>query len=200
MGLALAALAAAVQLTNPGAVSPPSCPATPCAVVSRTTAIQVKDGSVAGPFVVKSAGRLTSWSVTLGAPTPAQVHYFDTHEGGTAQAALGVLRDVNGLNYELVAESAVVHFQPWFGKTATINLRHRLAVAPGDTVALIVPTWLPALALNYPSTTSWRASRMRGGCSDVRVQTVQDLVGSQALYGCLYETAQVTYAATEAIP
>lgn len=200
LALGATAPAATVQLTNPGVVSPPSCPANPCTVVSRTTAIQVADGTVSGPFVVKQRGRITSWSVTLATPVTEQIHYFDTHEGGPAEAEIGVLRPVGGLNYELVSESGVVHFQPWFGKTAKINLHRSLRVKPGEVIALIVPTWLPALALNYPSTTAWRASRTSAACNDVADQTVQNLVGSRTAYGCLYTTAMVTYAATEVTP
>jgi hypothetical protein len=64
-------------------------------------------------------------------------------------------------------------------------------------LALSVPTWLPALALNYPTTTSWRASRPATRCTDVALQTMQSIVGSSAGYDCLYQTALVTYGATE---
>jgi hypothetical protein len=197
---ASSASAATIHLTNPGSVSAPSCPANPCAAVSRTTAFQASDGSSATPFTVQQAGRLTAWSVTLGAPDKAQIHYFDKHEQGTAQAAIGVLRSVGGTVHELVAKSAVVHLQPWFGKTATIRLRHPIRLEPGETIALIVPTWAPALALNFPAGTSWEASRTSAECSSVAVQTVQEVVSSRATYACSYPTAQVTYGATELTP
>jgi len=191
------AAATTIQLTNTGTVTAPSCPANPCAAVSRTTAIQSADGAGTSPFVITQPGRLTAWSVTLALPDRAQVHYFDTHEQGTAQAAIGVLRNVGNSTYELVAKSPIVHLQPWFGKTATIRLHRTLRVKPADTIALIVPTWVPALALNFPADTTWAASRASGHCSDVALQTVQDVVGSQATYACSYPTGQVTYAATE---
>jgi hypothetical protein len=196
-GAPASASAATITLTNPGTVSPPSCPANPCTALSRTTAIQASDGTDTSPFAITQPGRITSWSLTLAVPDKAQVHYFDGHEGGTAQAAIGVLRNLGGSSYELVAESGVVHLQPWFGKTATINLHHALRVKPGETVALIVPTWAPALALNYPSSTAWQASRATGECDDITLQTVQEIVGSRATYACSYPSAQVTYAATE---
>ena len=195
--LSALALAATVILTNPAGGSPPSCPDNPCAVISRTTAIQSADGSEANPFVVTKRGRITSWSVTLGTPDKQQVHYFDRHEGGTAQAAIGVLRSVGTADYELVAESGAVHLQPWFGKTATINLHKALRVKAGDTIALIVATWVPALALNYPASTVWEASRTSSQCNDVKLQTVQNVVASRATYACSYPTAQVAYSATE---
>jgi hypothetical protein len=159
--------------------------------------MQVKDGSDNGPFVVKQSGRIVAWSVTLGVPSASQIHYFDTHEGGTARASLAVLRSVGGLAFKLVAISPVVHLQPDFGKTTQIPLAATIPVVKGEVIALSVPTWLPALALNYPTTTSWRASRRVSRCTDVEQQTAQSTIGSTLGYDCLYQTALVTYSATE---
>lgn len=197
LALPAGALALDIQITNTGTVAPPSCPANPCAVVSRTTAIQVEDGSDSGPFVVKRNGRIVSWSVTLAAPSSGQIHYFDKHEGGTARAAIAILRNTGYLDDELVATGPVIHLQPDFGKTAQLRLSRPIPVVKGDIVALSVPTWLPALALGYPTTTSWRASRRAAECSDVTRQTVQSSAGSVTRYDCLYQTALVTYGATE---
>lgn len=200
--LAFAAPAGAVQpqtvvLANSGTVEGPSCPANPCVVVSRTTAVQVKDGTVRNPFRVARDGRIVAWSVTLAVPSSGQIHYFDGHEGGTSRAALAVLRNSGGLDYTVVALSPVIHMQPYFGKTAQLTLKHSLAVRRGDVVALTVPTWLPALAVGYPGTTSWRASRTPSECSNVTSQTAQRRIGAAAGYDCLYQTALVTYSATE---
>jgi hypothetical protein len=192
--------AATFTITNSGVVEPPSCPASPCAVVSRTTAVQVKDGAHQGPFVIKRDGTIAAWAVTLATPSVNEIHYFDGREGGTARAALAVLRSAGGLGYELVALSPIVHVQPYFGKTAHIRLADPIPVVRGDVVALTVPTWLPALALDYPRTTSWRASRGRAECTDVAIQTAQTVVGASAIYGCLYQTALITYSATETTP
>jgi hypothetical protein len=191
------ALALDVQIANTGTIAAPSCPANPCAVVSRTTAIQVKDGSDSGPFVVKRTGRIVSWSVTLADPSSGQIHFFDKHEGGTARAAIAILRNTGDLDDELIATGPVTHLQPDFGKTAQLTLSRPIPVVKGDIVALSVPTWLPALGLAYPTTTSWRASRSVAECSDVTRQTVQRTVGSVRRYDCLYQTALVTYSATE---
>jgi hypothetical protein len=171
------ATAAEISITNSGVVSQPSCPVSPCAVISRTTAIQVDDGGVHGPFKIVRDGSIRSWSVTLALPSTGEIHYFDKHEGGTARAALAVLRH--------------------FGTTASVPLADPIRVVKGDVLALAVPTWLPALALAYPATTSWRASRSSSQCTDVAIQTMQSLVGSAAVYGCLYQTALITYGATE---
>jgi hypothetical protein len=192
-----AAVAAVIQIANSGTIHPPSCPAAPCAVISRTTAVQVTDSDSRDPFVITHAGRITAWSVNLSLPSRTQIHYFDSAEGGTSRAALGVLRAVSGDEYELIAESPVVHLQPDFGRTAELRLARSIPVVKGDLIALIVPTWLPALALNYPSDTSWRASRRASRCRNVALQTAQVVVGSHADYNCVYNTALITYAATE---
>jgi len=195
--LAPAALAAVIEITNTGTVDPPSCPANPCVVISRTTAFQAKDGSARAPFAIQHRGRIVAWSVTLALPSSGQIHYFDSNEGGTARAALEVLRDVGGLDFELIAKSPLVRVQPYFGRTAAITLASSIPVVKGDVVALAVPTWIPALALNYPATTSWRASRSSSRCKDVTAQSIQRVIGSKARYACLYQTALVSYGATE---
>lgn len=188
---------AAIQIANTGTVDPPSCPVNPCVVISKTTALQVKDGSTLQPFAIKRAGRITAWSVTLGLPSSGQIHYFDTSEGGTARAALAVLRNVRGLDYRLIAESPIVRVQPYFGKTLELTLSAAIPVIKGDVLALAVPTWLPALALNYPPVTSWRASRSASRCKDVTAQSSQSVIGSSVEYACLYQTALITFSATE---
>jgi hypothetical protein len=197
LALPATALSTEITIANTGTVSPPSCPASPCAVVSRTTAVQVKDGSDIGPFTVSRRGRIVSWSVTLADPSALQIHYFDLHEGGTARAALAVLHNKGGLDFKLVALSPLEHLQPDFGKTTQFQLATPIHVAKGDVLALSVPTWIPALALGYQSTTSWRASRSTSQCLDVTIQTFQTVIGSSAAYDCLYQTALITYSATE---
>ena len=202
LALALPAFAAephSVVIANTGRVNAPSCPANPCTVISRTTAVQAKDGSVRDPFEIRASGRIVSWSVTLAVPSSGQVHYFDSHEGGTSRAELAVLRNASGLTYKLVALSPLVHLEPYFGKTAELALAHPLSVAKGDILALSVPTWAPALALGYPATTSWRASRGASGCTDVTSQTSQTTLGASTTYDCLYQTALVTFSATETV-
>jgi hypothetical protein len=201
LGPALSAPAAQAPTTviaNSGSVAPPSCPVNPCVVISRTTAVQVKDGSNREPFEIHKDGEIVAWSVTLAVPSTGQVHYFDSHEGGTSRAELAVLRSSGGLRYKLVARSPLVHLQPYFGKTAQLELAHPITVTKGELLALSVPTWLPALALGYPGTTSWRASRDPADCANVTDQTAQTRIGATARYDCLYQTALVTYSAAEA--
>ena len=61
-------------------------------------------------------------------------------------------------------------------------------------IGLTVPTWIPALAVNQPGDTSWRASRKRGACEDTQMQSAQS-PNAVAQYYCLYRTARLTYSA-----
>ncbi|MGA2470154.1 MAG: hypothetical protein ABSG64_05640 [Solirubrobacteraceae bacterium] len=197
LALPAAASALVIQVGNAGTVAPPSCPAYPCDVLSRTTAFQVKDGAVRAPLEIKRSGRIVSWSVTLAAPTSAQISYFDGNENGASSAALAVVRNVRGLSFRLIAQAPVQQLAPLFGSTASFTLSQPIAVRRGDIVALTVPSWAPVLALHYAAGTSWRASRSASQCQNVTAATMQVVVGSRTDYDCLYQTALITYAATE---
>jgi hypothetical protein len=203
LALALPAVAGAVvgTLTSPAdPTAVASCPGTttaPCTVVSRTTAVQVKVGSVAHPMRVRREGRVVGWQITLSSPTLAQIRYFDSTEGGTARAAIAVIRNTTGLGYRLVAMSPVEHLQPYFGRRVTFALASTIPVVPGDEIALAVPTWAPALELRAGQRTSWRASRAATQCTSVATQTVQTAPGSVAQYDCIYRTALVSFGAVE---
>jgi hypothetical protein len=201
LAIPAAAYAAVTTLSNPpDSRATPSCPGTtaiPCTVVSRTTAMQVKVGDTSRPFTVTAAGRIVGWELTLSSPTAAQIKYFDANEGGTAQAAIAVIRQVKALDYRLEAESPIVHVQPYFGKTADFALAHSIAVRPGDVIALTVPTWVPALELGAGRKAAWRASRSKAQCTSVTVNTAQTDPGSVLQYYCIYRTALVAYSAIE---
>jgi hypothetical protein len=184
--------------TPPTTPTPPSCPGTPCLAVSRTTGFQVKVGTTHNPMVAPREGTIVAWTITLGKPNATQVKFFNTNEGGTASAAIAILRPVPkpNLTYKLIAQSPVVQLAPYFGKTAQFPLASTIQVKKGDIVALTVPTWAPALALGFTNTTSWRASRLRTQCASTSNQSVQSQIGSTVQYYCLYRTARLTYSAT----
>jgi hypothetical protein len=183
-----------------GAANPrqptPSCPGSPCLAVSQTTGFQVKVGSDRGPLTIPRNGSIVAWTITLGSPTAAQTTYFNTNEGGAAEAGIAILRPVGHLAYRLVGQSALVALKPYFGEAAQFALATSIPVRKGDQVALTVPTWAPALALGFGNDTSWRASRAKGGCTTTSSQTAQTTVGASATYYCLYQTARLTYSAT----
>jgi hypothetical protein len=201
LGLPASAPATLSEVGVIGATSPatvPSCPASPCLAVSRTTGFQVKVGRVHNPLAIPRNGTIVAWTATLGKPSSSQVKFFDTNEGGVAEAGIAILRPQPrpNLTYKLIASSPLVKLQPYFGKTAQFPLTTTIQVKKGDVVALTVPTWAPALALGFGNDTSWRASRQKKGCTNTSSQTVHTQVNTSVQYYCLYQTARLTYSAT----
>jgi hypothetical protein len=206
-GLALLALPAIAPATLSevgiiGATTPetvPSCPATPCLAVSRTTGFQVKVGSATNILSAPRSGTIVAWTISLGKPNATQIKFFNTNEGGPSVAGIAVLRAQKkpNLTYKLISQSPLVKLEPYFGKTAQFPLETTLQVKKGDVIALTVPSWAPALALGFANTTSWRASRPKASCSSTSAQTAHTTVGSNVQYICLYRTARLTYSATE---
>jgi hypothetical protein len=200
--LALPAVAAAtisevgvIPATTPATV--PSCPSH-CLAVSRTTGFQVKVQTHSNPESAPVSGSIVAWTISLGKPSASQIKFFNTNEGGPAEAGIAILRALKKphLTYKLIATSPYVKLEPYFGKTAQFPLATTIKVRKGDIVALSVPTWAPALALGFGNDTSWRAARQRKQCSETSSLTVQAALGSSVTYFCLYQTARLTYSAT----
>jgi hypothetical protein len=185
-----------VPATIPATV--PSCPASPCLAVSRTTGFQVKVGPNNNPLAVRRDGTIVAWSIVLGKPNTTQIRFFNANEGGVAEAGIAILRPQPRprLTYKLVAQSPPVKLQPYFGGPAQFPLESTIKVRKGDVVALTVPTWAPALALGFKNDTSWRASRGKSQCSRTSTQTADTRIGAAVQYYCLYLTARLTYSAT----
>lgn len=184
-----------------GATTPattPSCPASPCLAVSRTTGFQVKVGSERNLLSSPRTGTIVAWTITLGKPNATQVKFFNANEGGPSEAGISIVRAVRkpNLTYKLIAQSPMVKLEPYFGKTAQFALDRTIPIKKGDVVALTVPSWAPALALGFGNDTSWRASRPKKGCTSTSSQTTQTTIGTSTQYYCLYQTARLTYSAT----
>ena len=179
-------------------VTAPSCPASPCLAVSRTTGFQVKVGTSRNILSAPRSGTIVAWTITLGKPNATQIKFFNANEGGVSEAAISVLRPQKSpnLTYKLVAQSPLIKLQPYFGKTSQFPLETTIPVKKGDEVALTVPSWAPALALGFGNDTSWRASRPKKQCTSTNTQTAHTQVGSAVQYYCLYQTARLTYSAT----
>jgi hypothetical protein len=186
-----------IGTTTPATVA--SCPGSPCLAVSRTSGFQVKVGSVHNPMGVPRDGSIVGWTITLGKPSTTQVKFFDTNEGGEPEAGIAVLRPQKSpnLTYKLIASGPLVKLKSYFGKTVQFPLETTIKVKKGDEIALSVPTWAPALALGFGNDTSWRASRQKKQCTSTSSQTAQTAIGSNVQYYCLYQTARLTYSATE---
>lgn len=204
VGLALALPAGSLAKLSEVGVIPettpptkPSCPSS-CLAITRTTGYQVKVGTTRSLVTVPRNGTIVAWSVTLGKPNTTQIKFFNTNEGGTASAAIAVLRSQPkpNLTYKLVAQSPIVQLQTYFGETAQFPLATTIQVKKGDIIALTVPTWAPALALGFTNETSWRASRPRSQCTTTSAQSAQTGIGTSLQYYCLYRQARLAYSAT----
>lgn len=209
LGAALALPAGSLgKLTEVGVLSEtspsmvPSCPTPSCLAVSRTTGYQARVGSARNPVTVPRDGVIVAWTIALGKPNSTQIKFFDANEGGTASAGIAIVRPNRGrkvphYSLKLISQSPLVQLEQYFGMTAQFPLATTLPVKKGDIVALTVPTWAPALAVGLPKETSWRASRSSKQCSATSTQTAHTHTGSTVQYYCSYETARLTYSATE---
>jgi hypothetical protein len=173
-----------------------SCPDN-CFVVTRTTALQVRTGTLRYPTTVPKSGRIVGFTLQLGSLSERQIHFFNSTYGGTSRIQLTVLREQArpARSFEVVATTGIFKVQPYFGTTVQFPLKTTLEARKGDIVALTVPTWAPVLAVNLPKENGWRASRA-DSCTDLLTQTAQTTLGNATQYKCLYQTARVTYTAT----
>lgn len=193
------ASARVVELGRTDAMPAPSCPGDPCQAVSRTTGYQAKVGTSANLFRAPANGRVVAWSITLGDPSDAQRDFFEERLGGTASAGITVVRPGPRLTGRVLSRSPVKRLTAYFGRTVQFPLVTTLHVRRGHVVALTVPTWAPALALNLGNDTSWRAARTnrpRSRCLETGLQTAQERIGALARFLCRYPTARLTYSVT----
>jgi len=191
-----AASAKIIEVGDIGAELPPSCPTSPCEVISRTTAFQVRVAAKRDLFVAPKAGRIVAWSITLGTPKPRVRRYFEQNLGGPAQAGITVLKQGDRRFGRVTAQSPVQPLTPYFGQAVQFPLAQSLAINKGDVVALTVPTWAPALGLGLPRDSVWRASRPKDACDDTQSQSAQTDLRDLTQYKCAYRTARLTYSAT----
>jgi hypothetical protein len=190
----------------------PQCPGSPCYALTQTTGFQVKVGATKSITTISQAGSIVAWTVTLGSPTltaaagqQSQTAYFDSNEGGPAEAGIAILKAGKHLEYSLVAQSPVEQLLPYFGETVQFPLAASIPVTRGEILALTVPTWAPVLALTneaghtYGRYVSWRSSRETAdkGCKLTSTQTAQQSLRSTVEYGCLYQDVRLTYSALE---
>jgi hypothetical protein len=174
----------------------PSCPASPCFAISRTTGYQAKVGPNRGLMKAPAGGRIVAWTIRLSEPGPKQISFFDERLGGPASAGIAVLKTGKRLFGRVVALSPVIPLEPFFGQTVQFPLEQSLKIRKGQTIALTVPTWAPALATGLGADTSWRASRPAGQCDDTSTQTAQTDLRDLAQYRCLYQRVRLSYSAT----
>jgi hypothetical protein len=213
--LATGQASGAARVVVLGAATPatPSCP-TNCQAVGKTTGFQTSIAGSRNPFVVPFRGRIVAWSIKTGAPSTkpnpqnnnqSDYDFFVKTFGGTPKARISVLKPImkqikaGHPIYKLKAQSPVEDLSAYLGQTTTFTLDTPLRVKPNNVVALTVPTWAPAFAINQAANTKWQASRKRGKCNnteDILAGTPQDALGSQRTYACTYNTARLLYSAT----
>ena len=205
--------AARVAVLGAAAPATPSCP-TSCQAIGKTTGFQSSITGASNPFVVSSRGRIVAWSIKTGAPSTkpnpnndnqSDFDFFVKTFGGTPKARISVLKPImkqikqGHPIYKLKSQSPVEDLSSYLGQTTTFTLDAPLRVKPNNVVALTVPTWAPAFAINQSANTKWVASRKRGKCNDtadILAGTPQDALGSQRAFGCTYNTARLLYSAT----
>jgi hypothetical protein len=215
IALASGVAAGAPRVTVLGAAAPaaPSCPTT-CQAIGKTTGFQTSITGARNPFSVPSRGRIVAWSIKTGTPSTkpnpnnnnqSDYDFFTKTFGGSPKARISVLKPImkeikaGHPIYKLKAQSPVEDLSQFLGQTTTFTLDTPLRVKPNNIVALTVPTWAPAFAINQAANTKWQASRKKGKCNntdDILAGTPQDALGSQRAYGCTYNTARLLYSAT----
>ena len=205
--------AARVMVLGAAAPATPSCPAT-CQAVGKTTGFQTSITGSRSPFTSPVRGRIVAWSIKTGAPSTkpnpqnnnqSDLDFFTKTFGGSPKARISVLKPImkkvkrGKPIYKLKSQSPVEDLSAYLGQTTTFTLDTPLRVKPNNIVALTVPTWAPAFAINQAANTRWQASRKKGKCNetpDILAGAPQDAIGSQRAYGCTYNTARLLYSAT----
>ena len=189
-----AASARIVEVGQAPTEAVPSCPASPCFAVSRTTGYQAKVVDSRAHYVIPADGKIVAFSIRLGAPSPRQVKFFEKNFGN-ATAGLSVIRRGERLFGRIVAASPVYQLGDYFGQTVQFPLDRAINVQKGSIIGLTVPTWAPALSTLTEDGSSWRASRGLKSCDDTDRQTAQTGIGALTQYRCLYP-ARLSYTAT----
>ena len=201
LGLAPSAQARVIEL---GADAAPadvaaSCPEN-CQAIGRVSGYMGRSGKGANPFQVPRDGKLVAFTVTLGKPDANQVNFFTDLYGGPPQVRISVLRRGDKrrtrLNHRLMRQSPTFRVNRFFGSSPTFVFDRPMKVSKGNIVALTVPTWAPAFAVNQPRSNWWRSSRAKGQCDNVSQRAAQGRVGGVRVYGCTYFRARLLYTVT----
>jgi hypothetical protein len=195
--LAAAPASAEVRELGVNAESPlvdPSCPAE-CQAIGRVSGYPVQIGGLKNPFLINEPGKVVAFTVRLGKPDAEQTTFFSNLFGGQSQVRLAVLKPARTKRrHRLLAQSEVFNVQRFFGSTPTFALDRPIKVDKRTVVALTVPTWIPAFAVNQPADVAWRFSREN--CDDAQEPAAQQSVKSLRTYACFKRTARPVYSVT----
>jgi hypothetical protein len=202
VGVGSAGAAAAKTLGKTTRTPEPSCPKTPCEAVGSVTGFQMYADGVRAPFKAREDGFIVAWATDTSDPNRNQTDFFaDFYESGafgTAPAArISVIKRKEGREYKLKAQSPVVEINSVLGHRQTYALADPLKIRKGEFLALTIPTWSPAFAVDLSGDGNiWRSSRAEGECSgtaNIKNGKPHQKVGSQKEYGCDYKTARLLY-------
>jgi hypothetical protein len=177
------------------------CPAKDtCQAVGHVTGYQVEIGKHKNPYAINHRGKIVAFTIKLGNPTKSQTAFFTNLFGGRPTARLSVLRKPkpdtrHHVDLRLVGQSEVFDLTNYMGSTPTFALSTALVVPAGSTIALTVPTWAPAFAVNAGKDNAWRSSRLKGDCGGTS-QRAQQGVGTISFYDCFYRHPRLLYNAT----
>ena len=200
---ALFALAAAAPagaaVKELGASSPfpaASCPKD-CQAIGQVTGYQVQIGAAKNPVQITKPGKIVAFTIALGKPDKQQTQFFDNLFGAEPQVRLSILKlGHRKRRATLVAQSEVFKVAPYFGSTPTFALARPIPVGRRNVVALTVPTWVPAFAVDLGTDQAWRSSRSSENCDDVQQPAAQQRLKTTRSYSCFYRTARLLYSAT----
>jgi hypothetical protein len=209
LACALTASPASAQVTlGTSGTGTASCPEN-CLVEARVTGFQTMVGGAKAAVKAPAAGRITDWSINLGAPDATAIKYFNKRFG-QSMARISILKAIprtgGKATYRLLRQTPAQELRPYFGKLTTFRLARPLRVGKGQVLALTIPTWTPAFSVGHLDSTRWRASRAptrrRGDCftneglANLDAGSPQQRLGSDRAYGCSYRGAMLLYSAT----
>ena len=211
--------AGASQLITLGATnaSPaPSCPATPssdCQAVGKVTGFQLTVDGQKNLFRAPANGHIVEWSIRLSQPNstspgvgkPSELQFFNDFYGSPPKAGIAILRRKGTKkppHFWLVRQGPVEdltsHMSAQKTNTTFILASPGLTVKKGDIVALTIPTWAPAFAVNIASNNTWRSSRNAkkcNGATNIKASRPHLTLHQTRTYGCVYKSARLLYTA-----
>jgi hypothetical protein len=171
-----------------------------CQAVGHVTGYQVQIGTHKNPYVIHHDGNIVAFTIRLGKPDTSQTQFFTNLFGGTPQARLALMKkpkaDKRGTtDLKILDQSQLFDLSKYLGSTPTFTLSKPLRVHAGSTLALTVPTWAPAFAINLGDDEAWRSSRPKKDCNGTS-QSAVDKIGTTGYFDCFYKTARLLFSAT----
>jgi hypothetical protein len=171
-----------------------------CQAIGHVTGYQVQIGTHKNPYVIKRNGKIVAFTIRLGKPDAEQTTFFANLFGTPPSARLTLLKKPKAdkpktNDLKILGQSEVFDLTNYLGSTPTFALSKPLKVSAGSTLAITVPTWAPAFAINLGPDEAWRSSRKKTDCNGTS-QTAHQKVGKTHSYDCFYRTARLLFTAT----